>query len=88
MPSKATMRDSGQGGLIGVIVTAGRGSNMKEKLAGIQSETVRELFSQEFNRKVGEHFVLNQLTNDLKIQVTIQSWGWFVPTTTLAACRT
>lgn len=83
MPPKATMRDSGQGGLIGALVTSGRGSNMKEKLAGIQGETVRELFTQEFTRILGEHFTVNQQTNDLKIRVTIQNWGWFVPTTML-----
>jgi hypothetical protein len=83
MPPNATMRDSGEGGLIGAFVTMGRGSNMEKKLAGIQGETVRELFLQEFSRHLGEHFVINQQTNDLKIQVIIMNWGWFVPTTVL-----
>lgn len=81
---KPQMQDSGQGGLIGALITAtSRSSNMKEKMAGIQGETVKELLLQELNRRVAEHFVLNQKTNDLKFDVTILTWGWFVPTTVL-----
>jgi hypothetical protein len=33
----------------------------------------------EFNRLIGEHPTLNCATNDLRIKVVVDTWGWFVP---------
>jgi hypothetical protein len=81
MPARPVMMDSGQGGIVGALVTGiSRSSNMREQLAGINGDTMKESFSGEFNRLIGEHVTLNCATNDLRIEVAVESWGWFVPT--------
>ena len=83
-PREAADADSGQGGLIGALITAtSRASNLKDKMAGIQGETVKELILQELNRRLEKSFVLGEAAKDLKMDVYIDTWGWFVPTTVL-----
>ena len=82
------MRDSGQGGLVGALVTGtSRASTMREQLAGINGDTVKEAFLDDFNRLIGEHLTLNCATNVLRIEVVVSSWGWFVPTGELGIKR-
>jgi len=80
---KPVMRDSGQGGLIGILVNAGRGSNMREKLAGIQGETLKELLRQEITKQLEKKFIIAEDKKDLILDVNIETWGWFVPSTML-----
>jgi|GEM_PF-3116099 len=82
---KPVMRDSGGGGLIGLIVKSGRSSNMKEQLEGIKGETVKELLRQNISAKMEEAFDISDVEDNpgLALEVSITTWGWFVPTTAL-----
>jgi hypothetical protein len=82
IPPKPAMRDSGQGGLIGALVTStSRASNMREKMAGIQGETVKELLRQEMVGQMQDSFQIVESSKDLKLEVNVNSYGFFVPTT-------
>ncbi len=83
IPEKAVMRDSGQGGLIGLMVNAGRSSNLRQKMAGIQGATVKELLRQEISRQIGGTFIVSEANKDLLLEVKVMTWGWFVPSTVL-----
>lgn len=83
IPEKAVMRDSGQGGLIGLAVNAGRMSNLREKMAGIQGSTVKELLRQELEKEISKHFTIGESAKDLGLEVEVLTWGWFVPSTVL-----
>ncbi len=80
---KPVMRDSGQGGLIGLLVNSGRSSNMKEQLEGIKGETVKELLRQNISDKMEEVFDIADVEDNpgLALDVNITTWGWFVPST-------
>lgn len=79
-PETAQMRDSGQGGLIGAIVTAGRADKMKEVMEGIIGDTVKELVRQKFEAAIEDHFDVYE-DGQLQTVIDIEQWGWFVPTT-------
>ncbi len=79
-PEKAQISDSGQGGLVGAMVTAGRASAMHEAMSGIIGDTVKELVRQRFSERMEEHFEVYE-TGQLATVITIQRWGWHVPTT-------
>src|SRR5260221_7127820 len=82
VPEHPQMIDSGQGGLIGAIITGtSRAERMREQLAGITGTQVKDAFFEEFKRRMGEHLNLDSTTQDLRIEVTVDTWGWFVPTT-------
>lgn len=78
---KPSFRDSGQGGLIGGLVSLGRSSDMKEMFEGIKGETVKELIRQEIEKKLEETFAVEEESKDLGLEVEISQWGWFLPTT-------
>jgi hypothetical protein len=81
MPERPQMMDSGQGGIIGAIVTAtSRAERMREQLAGIQGDQVKEALLQEFKGRMAEHFNLADTNQDVRIEITVNTWGWFVPT--------
>jgi hypothetical protein len=81
VPPAPTMADSGQGGLVGAIITGtSRANNMKEKLAGIHGDQVQEAFTQAFQKSMGEHLVVGDSDGELRIVVNIDTWGWYVPT--------
>ncbi len=82
---KPTMRDSGNGGLIGLLVKSGRASNMKEQLEGIKGETVKELLRQQISAKMEESFEISDVEDNpqLALEVNITTWGWFLPTAAL-----
>jgi hypothetical protein len=77
----ATMRDSGGGGIIGVIAKSVRAGNMEEIFAGIKGETVKELLRQQIENNLGEVFYIEDESEDLVLEVIITQWGWFLPTT-------
>jgi len=79
-PEAAQMRDSGQGGLIGALVTSGRASKMREAMEGIIGDTVKELVRQRFEAAIEDHFDVYE-DGQLQTVIDIQQWGWFVPTT-------
>ncbi|OHB64587.1 MAG: hypothetical protein A2Y76_13800 [Planctomycetes bacterium RBG_13_60_9] len=79
-PEKAQMSDSGGGGLIGAMVTAGRAGAMNEAMSGITGDTVKELVRQRFSEKMEEYFDVYD-EGPLKTVIDIQQWGWYVPTT-------
>ena len=79
-PEAAQMRDSGQGGLIGALVTAGRADKMKEAMEGIIGDTVKELVRQQFESAIEDYFDVYE-DGELRIEIDIEQWGWFVPTT-------
>ncbi len=85
-PEKAQMQDSGQGGLIGVMVNAGRASAMREAMTGIAGDAVKELVRQRFTEKMEEHFDVAD-AGQLKTVIDIYQWGWFAPST-VAGIRT
>lgn len=85
-PESAQMKDSGQGGLIGLMVTAGRASAMHEAMSGIMGDTVKELVRQRLSERMEEYFEVYE-TGRLAMVITIQQWGWYVPTT-VAGIRT
>lgn len=81
MPDHPQMLDSGQGGLIGAIITAtSRAERMREQLAGINGDQVKSIFVDEFKQRIGEHLNLDSTNQDLRIEVSVDSWGWYVPT--------
>jgi hypothetical protein len=81
VPGAPVMMDSGQGGLIGAIITAtSRANNMKEKLAGLDGGQVQATFAEAFTRLMAEHLALAESGGGLRIVVNIDTWGWFVPT--------
>jgi len=79
-PEKAQMSDSGQGGLLGAMVTAGRAGAMHEAMSGITGDTVKELVRQRFSEKMEEYFDIYD-EGTLKTVIDILQWGWYVPTT-------
>lgn len=79
-PETAQMRDSGQGGLIGAMVTAGRASKMKEAMEGIIGDTVKELVRQKFETAIEDYFDVYE-EGQLQTLIDIQQWGWYLPTT-------
>lgn len=79
-PEKATMSDSEQGGIIGAMVTAGRGDKMRDAMSGIVGDTVKELVRQRFSERMEEHFDVYD-TGQLNTVITIRQWGWYLPTT-------
>jgi hypothetical protein len=79
-PEAAQMRDSGQGGLIGAMVTAGRANKMKEAMEGIIGDTVKELVRQQFEAAIEDHFDVYE-EGQLQTVIDIEQWGWYVPTT-------
>ena len=82
IPEKPQMMDSGQGGILGAIITAtSRNSMMKEMLAGVQGETVKELIRQEVSRVFQEKFSIVDTGDDLKLDIEVGTYGFFVPTT-------
>ena len=85
-PEKAQMQDSGQGGLIGLAVNAGRASAMREAMSGIAGDTVKELVRQRFSEKMEEYFDAAD-DGQLKTVIDIYQWGWFAPST-VAGLRT
>ncbi len=78
---KPSFRDSGNGGLVGVLVGLGRSSDMKKMFDGIKGETVKELIRQELESKLDTTFVVDEESKDLGLEVEISHWGWFLPTT-------
>ena len=81
-PEKPQMMDSGQGGILGAIITGtSRKSTMKQMMAGIQGETVKELVRQEMNRAIQQQFNIVDSDTDLTLNITINNFGFFVPTT-------
>jgi len=81
-PEKAKISDSesGQGNLISAVANVGRGSAMREAMSGIVGDTVKELVRQRFSERMEEHFDVYD-TGQLNTVITIQQWGWYVPTT-------
>jgi hypothetical protein len=79
-PEKAQMRDSGQGGLLGAVVNAGRAGKMKEAMSGIMGETVKELVRQRFSEQMEKHFEVRE-QGQLQTVIDITQWGWYVPST-------
>lgn len=77
---KPQMRDSGQGGLIGAMVTAGRGKKLREKMEGVEGSAVKELVRQELTRNLEENFYIEEESEQLVVEVDIITWGWFLPT--------
>jgi len=79
----ATMRDSGQGGLIGAMVTAGRQSDFRKRLDGVEASAVASLVRQQVQRRLEEKFYIEETSDQLMFNITLNKWGWFVPTTAL-----
>lgn len=82
-PPKPRMRDSGKGGLIGLVVNAGRASKMKKIFDGIEGETVKELLRQQVRGELESVFYVDEERKDLALEINIVNWGWFVPSTVL-----
>ena len=81
IPAGPDMMDSGQGGLIGALITAtSRANRMKEQLAGIDGAQVQGPFLDTFSRLMGEHLTLTDSPSELRVVVNIDTWGWYVPT--------
>lgn len=80
-PEKPQMMDSGAGGLIGLIVLASRGSEMREKMEGIKGSALKELIRQNVSSRIEKHFEIVETQSSLSAEVEIHAWGWFVPTT-------
>jgi len=78
---KPALRDSGGGGLIGIIVSADRASDMRDIFEGIEGETVKELLRQQISDNLESAFIIDEESEDLALEVTVTNWGWFVPTT-------
>jgi hypothetical protein len=82
VPPAPAMRDSGQGGIVGAIITAtSRTSNMQKKLAGVHGDEVQTAFTQAFEKLMAEHLTVGDFDGELRLVVNIDSWGWYVPTT-------
>ena len=81
------MRDSGQGGILGALITGiGRASDMRKAMEGIKGDAVRELVRQRFESAIENYFDVYE-EGQLKTMVDIEQWGWYVPTT-VAGIRT
>lgn len=80
---KASLRDSGSGGLIGLVAKAVRSGGMEEIFGGIQGETVKELLRQQIENNLDEVFYIEEESEDLVLELNITQWGWFIPTTVL-----
>lgn len=81
IPAGPDMMDSGQGGLIGALITAtSRANRMKEQLAGLDGAQVQGPFLDAFSRLIGEHVTLADSPSELRVVVNIDTWGWHVPT--------
>jgi hypothetical protein len=81
MPATPQMMDSGGGGLVGAIITAtSRADRMREQLAGIEGPEVQQAFLEEFTQRMSEHLTLADKNEDLRIEVSVMTWGWFLPT--------
>jgi len=81
MPARPQMIDSGNGGIIGAVITAtSRANRMREQLTGLRGEDVQETLLEEFDRRMGEHLKLDSTDSDLRLEITVLTWGWFVPT--------
>jgi len=78
---KANFRDSGQGGIIGAVMSISRSSNMQEMFEGIKGETVKELLRQEIEKKLESTFAIDEESKDLGLEIEVSQWGWFLPTT-------
>lgn len=85
-PETATMRDSGQGGIIGALVTSGRASKMRDAMEGIIGDTVKELVRQKFEAAIEDYFDVYE-EGQLQTVIHIEQWGWYLPTT-LAGIKT
>lgn len=86
-PDSPSLVVTEQGGLIGLAVNATRTSNMKSQMEGIRGETVKELLQQQIKSHIEKQFEVLDSSDDLELNVFIQNWGWFLPTT-LAAVKT
>jgi hypothetical protein len=81
VPPAPAMMDSGQGGVVGAVITAtSRANRMKQQLAGRHAENVQLPFTEMFKRRMAEHLELGDWDGDLKLVVNIDTWGWYVPT--------
>lgn len=81
IPHHPLMMDSSQGGLVGALITAtSRASRMREQLAGIDGQQVQSVLMEQFKHELGEHLQLDTTNQDLRIEVTVDVWGWYVPT--------
>jgi hypothetical protein len=78
---KPLFQDSGGGGLIGLMVSAGRSSNMKKKMEGISGDTVKELLRQSISGKLEDYFDLVEEDAPLATEIKVNQWGWYLPTT-------
>lgn len=78
---KPEFRDSKGGGIIGWAVSLGRSSDMKEMFEGVKGETVKELLRQKIEQKFDGPFVVDEESKDLRLEVEVIQWGWFLPTT-------
>ncbi len=78
---KPSFRDSGNGGLVGLLVNAGRSSDMKTMFEGISGDTVKELLRQSIENQLEGTFTVDDDSKDLGVEVEISHWGWFLPTT-------
>ena len=86
-PQEAQMRDSGQGGLVGALVTGiSRAGEMRKAMEGISGDAVRELVRQRFESAMEDHFDVYE-EGKLKTVIDIEQWGWYAPTT-IAGIRT
>ncbi len=80
-PEKPQMMDSGRGGIVGLIVLAGRASEMREKMEGIKGSALKELLRQRISSKLEKHFEIVDTQTSLSTEVQIYIWGFFLPTT-------
>ena len=81
---KPVLRDSGGGGLLGMALSSSlRGGAMRESLEGLQGSLVHDLVKQELENVLGAYFVVEEESRQLQLDVAIDSWGWFVPSTVL-----
>ena len=80
-PKKPQMVDSDRGGLIGMIVKAGRSSKMKKAMEGINSVAFTELLRQQMTEKLEGRFDVIDEEAPIATVINVRQWGWFLPTT-------
>jgi len=80
-PEKPQFMDSGSGGIVGLVVAAGRSSEMRTKMEGIKGSTLKELIRQSITNKLEKHFEIVNTQAILSAEIDIHIWGWFLPTT-------
>ena len=80
IPERGVFRDTGNGGLIGLMVNSGRASTLREKMEGITGNTVESILEQELERNLEEYFYIEDETEELELKVNVMTWGWFLPT--------